>query len=51
MHARPKTNTHERERARCETVAEREWMIRNDKRLGPANLVLPVVALAVLVLI
>ncbi|MEZ5809908.1 MAG: hypothetical protein R3D45_00710 [Rhizobiaceae bacterium] len=51
MYARPKNSTHERERARRETVAEREWIIRNDKRLGAADLVLPALALAVLVLI
>lgn len=51
MVARPKNRTHERERARHETVAEREWIIRNDKRFVPAELVLPGLVLAALILI
>lgn len=47
----PKPDLHERERARRESAAEREWIIRNDKSLGLANFLLPTLALAVLVLI
>lgn len=45
---KPKNDLHERERARRETVAEREWMIRNQRKVGPADLVLPTLAMAVL---
>ena len=51
MHARLRSDQHERERARRETVAEREWITHNDKRLGAANFVLPALAMAVLILI
>ncbi len=51
MLARPKNKTHERERARHETAAEREWIIRNDRSFGASNFVLPALALAVLILI
>ncbi len=51
MHARPNNDLHERERTRRESVAEREWIVRNDKQLGAANFVLPALAMAVLILI
>lgn len=48
---RPKNELHERERARRETIAEREWVRRNERKFGPADLVLPAMAMAVLIML